>query len=95
LLPTCCRNPENQKTCNQTTEALRYVAGNETNFILRQFAGADRIAHSWFVDGGSQLHPIKDGGTYICLAQKYYVLDGRTDGEIDRFGDEKSPAVCP
>jgi hypothetical protein len=78
------------ETCNQATENLKYVTGNETNFILRQFSGA-----SWFVDAASQLHPIKDGGTYQCLAQRYYVLDGRTDSEIARFGPEGSPAVCP
>jgi hypothetical protein len=82
------------ETCDQAIETLRYVAGNETNFILRQFAGADGIAHSWFLDGASRLHPIPNGGTYVCLAQKYYVLDGRTDGEIAKFDLESSPATC-
>jgi hypothetical protein len=73
------------------------VSGNETNFILRQFPKAPGAAgHAWYVDGAGTLKAIPDGGTYNCLAQKYYVLDARTDAEMTRMGPvSPEPATCP
>ena len=84
------------KDCDQADppSALKFVQGNETNFILRQFPKNGQAGKSWYVDGESALHPITDGGTYVCLAQKFYVLDGRTDTEIAKFGQETTSAGC-
>jgi hypothetical protein len=76
------------ETCDPAT-GQSFVTGNETHFILRQLSGS-----AWFVNDQSHLQPIPDGSTYVCLAQKYYVLDGRTDAEIASFAPDPTPATC-
>ena len=67
--------------CNDTVP-IRHVAANATNFILREKTGT-----AWFVDADSNLHWIASGGTFICLAQRYYVLDHTPWAEISQFED--------
>ena len=83
--------------CDSSTVGRQYyLSGAETNVILRQFADGSEVAPAWFVDSESRLHPIPTGDVYRCLAQRYYVLDGRFDGEMDRFdGKEAGAASCP
>jgi hypothetical protein len=83
--------------CSPSTADQYFLAGNETNVILRQDAYDGGVALSWFVDENSQLHEIQSGGVYICLAQKYYVLDGRSDEEMAQYAGHTSPepATCP
>lgn len=82
--------------CDSATTDQYFLSGNETNVILRQYASGGGPAPAWFVDGQSRLHPIPDGGTYICLAQRYYVLDARRDAEMAQYaGEETGSATCP
>lgn len=81
--------------CDSAETTQYYMVGNETNYILRQYASGGGVAPAWFVDAESRLHPIPSGGVYRCLAQRYYVLDARSNEEMARFGPEETPALCP
>lgn len=81
--------------CDSSETTQYRLVGNETNFILRQYASGGGVAPAWFVDARSRLHHIPSGGIYRCLAQKYYVLDARSDEEMAQFGPEETPAACP
>lgn len=78
-------------TCNTTT-AERVLPANATNWILRNSNG-----NAVLLDERSTLHAIVDPGVYVCLAQRYYVLDQTTDAELDQFLGlpVNLPAACP
>lgn len=58
----------------------RVLSRNATNWILRM-----DNSRAYFLDEHSVLYPIDSGGVYVCLAQKYYVLDQVSDDELDQF----------
>lgn len=78
-------------SCDESVP-VRETPNNATNFILRETTGT-----SWFIDGNSDLHWIPDGGTFICLAQRYYVLDHTPWEQILQFEDPvyAGDARCP
>lgn len=75
-------------TCNAKSPS-RVLPTNSTNWILRENDG-----EAFFLDANSVVHPITGQGTYVCLAQHYFVLDETRPAEVAQFASSAVPATC-
>lgn len=82
------QNSQYEATCDDSVP--EFVAGpGSRNFILRQLDG-----ESFHLGPDGKVRPILDGTTYICLAQRVFVLDNRTDAEIASYPQAPIPQVA-
>lgn len=73
------QNSVHSATCNSTLSEIALQPGSK-NWILREGTGT-----AWLLDTTGHVRWIPDESTYICLSQRYWVLDWRTWEEITAF----------
>lgn len=82
------QNSVYEATCDRSIPEFSAPTGSR-NFILRQLDG-----DSFHLGADGKVRPILDGNTYICLAQRVFVLDNRSDSEIASYPQAPIPAIA-
>lgn len=82
------QNSAYEATCDDSIPEFSAPAGSR-NFILRKLNG-----DAFHLGGDGKVRPILDGNTYICLAQRVFVLDNRSDNEIASYPPAPIPEIA-
>lgn len=82
------QNSAFEATCDDSVPEFSAPPGSR-NFILRKLDGT-----SYLLGADGKVRPIQDGSTYVCLAQRVFVLDARSDAEILSYPQAPIPEIA-